>query len=324
MFIRLKNKFVSVLENARWRSLPQSITNSILAVVLALNNENFCIANAFCAVIGVVCTHLSANLFDDYFDYIQGKVEIRNKVKGARGLKCASIVNRTASLNDILFQACLFGTIAMLTGMYFILIIGLPILYFILAGAFLAIFYSAPPLKLSYRGLGELVTGLMFGPLLIGGVYYALTCTITAPVMLLSAASGLTVTNIIYVHSILDIQADEACGKKTLAVILKNDFLRFLVLFIFTFTPYIIVFTVSKFLGTILLVTLPAAVYILYVMRDKKRHKILFRFLPPKCRRLILSSGCEYFYTRWLLARNLMAVFTTIAIIYYIIEAFKV
>ncbi len=323
MFVQLKNRLAFIFENARWHALPQSIISCILAICLAANEKNFSLLNGFLGTIGVISVHLSANLFDDYFDYIQDKVCIRNKTKGARSLKCANIINGEASVTDFLRWAISFGTIASAIGIYFIAKIGLPVIYFMLAGAFLTIFYSAPPFKLSYRGFGELVIGLMFGPLLVCGLFYVATETITTSALLMSAATGLLATNIVYVHSIMDTKADEACDKLTLAGILKTKSLQMIALCIFTFLPFVIAFITSKFLGTILLTTLPLAIYLVYVMSDKKRHKILFRFIPQKRWKCTLKADYDYFITRWLLARNFMTLFVGIICIFYILKVAK-
>ena len=57
---------------------------------------------------------------------------------------------------------------------------GPALLLFGLAGAFSAYFYTAPPLRLcARRGFGELLVGLNFGPLMVGGTVFALTGTVT-------------------------------------------------------------------------------------------------------------------------------------------------
>ena len=73
-----------------------------------------------------------------------------------------------------------------------------------LAG-FLGIFYSAPPFKFGYRGLGEPVIGIIFGPLLMTGCFYAAAGCVSSEVLWLSAAVGLLVMNILYTHSFIDI-----------------------------------------------------------------------------------------------------------------------
>ena len=321
MFIRLKNKLAFILANARYRALPQSIMSSVVIICTALNSKTFAPLNALLALTGVICVHLSANLFDDFFDYVQGKVQTRNKIKTGRALKCENIINGKAAPKDFFIWACWLGFSAAIIGLYFIIKTGFPVLYFIAAGAFFSICYSAPPFKLSYRGLGELTIGLMFGPLLGCGVYYVTTGTLDAAPVIVSIITGLLSANIVYVHSVVDMNADIACSKTTLAVLLQNDFLRFFALFLFTTIPYGLAFTISIQLGLILLITLPAAVYLLYVMRDTKRHKVLFKLIPRKIWKPAIKTGNEYFYSRWLLARDYMTLFVSIISLYYILKA---
>lgn len=46
------------------------------------------------------------------------------------------------------------------------------IIWFGVVGIFLSIAYSMPPLKLSYRGLGEITVGLTFGTVIVIGAYF--------------------------------------------------------------------------------------------------------------------------------------------------------
>lgn len=321
MLIQPKNKLAFILENARWRALPQSAISAILAICIALNFQSFNLIYAIIAFIGIICAHLSANLLDDIFDYLMGKVEIRNQTRNGRTIKCQHILDKSASIKDFIIWAISFGAIAVCIGAFFIFKQGLPILYFIIAGGLLSIFYSAPPFKLSYRGLGELVIGLMFGPLLVCGMFFASTGIISKSSILLSLATGLLATNIVYVHSMVDTKIDTACEKQTLATILKTKQLQLIALSVFTFVPYVIGFIVSPILGFLLLITLPIAIFLIQTMKNNFRYKILFRFLPKKAWKYIIKTDNEFFYTRWLLARNFMTLFVGIICLYYLCEA---
>lgn len=85
--------------------------------------------------------------------------------------------------------------------------------------AALAIGYTAPPAKLSYRGLGEIDVALthslgvvLFGYVLQGGAL------LSAAPYLLSAPLGLAIFPAITLSGIPDREADAAAGKRTLAV----------------------------------------------------------------------------------------------------------
>jgi 1,4-dihydroxy-2-naphthoate octaprenyltransferase len=89
----------------------------------------------------------------------------------------------------------------------------------LLAMAILAIGYTAPPLRLSYRGLGELDVGLTHatGAILCGFVFQAGALGDPAP-WLLSLPLALAVLPSIILAGVPDRDADRAIGKRTLAV----------------------------------------------------------------------------------------------------------
>ena len=58
MFIQPKNRLAFILENARWRALPQSVISATLAICLALNSNSFNILFALLGLLGVVCAPL--------------------------------------------------------------------------------------------------------------------------------------------------------------------------------------------------------------------------------------------------------------------------
>jgi 1,4-dihydroxy-2-naphthoate octaprenyltransferase len=67
------------------------------------------------------------------------------------------------------------------------------ILVFALAGLFISVGYAAPPLRLKKRGLGEPGVMLIWGPLMIGGTYFAATGRLPWQVLLASVPYGFLV-----------------------------------------------------------------------------------------------------------------------------------
>jgi 1,4-dihydroxy-2-naphthoate octaprenyltransferase len=81
-----------------------------------------------------------------------------------------------------------FGIMVLLTAVRGPLIVG-----FALAGLFISVAYAAPPLRLKKRGLGEPGVFLIWGPIMIGGTYFAAVGRIPWQVLVASIPYGLLV-----------------------------------------------------------------------------------------------------------------------------------
>jgi 1,4-dihydroxy-2-naphthoate octaprenyltransferase len=81
-----------------------------------------------------------------------------------------------------------------------------------------AYFYNAPPVRLSYRGLGEIAVGFCYGPLIACGAYLVQRGTISRSVLILSIPLGLLIAAFLFVNEIPDRRADGSTGKRTLVV----------------------------------------------------------------------------------------------------------
>ena len=95
----------------------------------------------------------------------------------------------------------------------FILLLGL-------AGVLGGFFYSAPPLRLSDRGLGEIVLAVCLGVLPVAGAYYAQTGRVSSGVYLSALPSALALTLWLWVREIRDFDEDREAGRTTLVVAL--------------------------------------------------------------------------------------------------------
>ena len=83
------------------------------------------------------------------------------------------------------------------------------------AGFLFGFFYTAPPLKLAYHGVGEPVIFLLFGPLAGLGTYYVQTGHFGTAALLLSCVVGLLDTAILFLHHFPQRDADAKHGKLT-------------------------------------------------------------------------------------------------------------
>ena len=97
---------------------------------------------------------------------------------------------------------------------------GWPILAFGLGGFFLSAAYTAPPLRLKKRALGEPDVLIVWGPLMVGGTYYAALGHISWEVIVASIPYGLLCTAVLMGKHIDKIPWDQPDGTTTLPVLL--------------------------------------------------------------------------------------------------------
>lgn len=94
-------------------------------------------------------------------------------------------------------------------------------LFYVIAGNLLAWFYAAPPLKFSYRGLGEVVTVITVGLMLPGLGYFIIARSLDPLFMIFIVPVMLFVLIFILNAEIPDFESDRKGNKKNL-IIQKN------------------------------------------------------------------------------------------------------
>lgn len=170
------------------------------------------------ACLGAILAHASTNLFNDYYDHRNGNDSINSRPTSFSG-GSRMIQNGILSAEKVLSAAWIFLFGAMAIGLYlnfniegnWLLLIGG-------IGLLLVYFYSAPPLKLIDRGLGEIAVGLSFGPLIVLGLFYVMTEELAWLPLIVSVPLGLLVFLIIFINEFQDAQYDRESGKKNLVV----------------------------------------------------------------------------------------------------------
>ena len=321
----MKTKIRFWLENARWASLVQSLMPSLTAVVMCIKKEEFSVLLSVLAMIGVACAHLSCNLLDDYFDYRSHETGYRDTLSragfNAYTAKCPYIVNGSATLGN-LFTACVvFAVAAVFCGLVVFIRRGSVILVITAVTAAIGFFYSAPPVRLSYHGLGELCIGVIFGLLNMAGTAAAACGQITSEILTAGVVFGILVINILYTHSVIDFAADQSVKKITLAALLKNENQRYFAVALFNFIPYglillsVILRKMSPWYLLAFLV-LPYSVELYRLMRlyrtNPKAPVVWKKWYGGSAGidwKQADQAGLSWFLVRWLLSRNIVAYF---------------
>lgn len=317
------------IDNARPISLPQSMLPALTAVALSVGAGNFSVIAAIASVIGVACLHLGMNLLDDWFDYKVGSAEARQSVanEGFRGrmVKYPYLTSGEASKAQLFKAICCFMGIAAVMGLIVMYLRGPMILGWVAACLVIGVSYSGGPLKLGFRVLGELVIFIMFGPLMMTGVYYAITGTLDWKITWLSIAVGMLVTNIVYSHSVLDAIPDQKMGKKTMAHLMGSGKGQIFLSALLNTVPYIMV-VIAVVLGQLhpaflaVLLVLPMSLWLVGSLNDHVTGKDV-ELEPKKWMgnmgewEKYKQAGIAWFLLRWLNARNIVTRFCLILIV---------
>ena len=345
------SKFAFWFKNARNIALPQSILPTLTAIILCIGQEGFLWWLALPVLLGVCAAHLGMNLADDYYDFKHDsriRADINKNSVRARMEKCHYLVRgdeapseTKATISQLGWAIVAFlGFAALMGGIAFVaqwLIHGwqaaMGIVMYALIGLFVGINYSGKPLELGFHGFGELVIGLMFGPLCMLGIQAAITGTIFSWEMLcMSIAIGCMVTNIVYVHSVMEVEADAELGKMTFARLLGKKAAMITFIAIFAIIPFAIL-GMGIALGwwspwyLFTLITLPMSIYLIHSTRlfayGLPRNDTPHWWMGPMGDwESYKKAGMDWFLYRWLLARNICTFFCLVLIIVHIIILF--
>lgn len=321
------------LKNARVGATMQSLMPSVVAVVMAIGGGEFGWWQALLAVVGVWCAHLACNLLDDYFDYKADMLKDRERVvrKGIKAYtaKYPYLTDGSATVSDLKRAIATFGAVAVACGVAVACSRGWGILLIAATAAMLGFFYSAPPVKFCYWGMGELVTGLIFGPLLMEGVYWAASGVPDWRVLSISLPLGLLVANILYTHSMIDLEGDAASDKLTLAGLLKSPGAKLAMSWLLNFLPYLCVVAAAilgwlhpAYLAVVLM--LPRSIWLFWSLIKFTQGADFSHELERPRKFLgnmgkdwegVRKAGLDWFLIRWLTARNIVSGFCLIIVI---------
>lgn len=192
-----------------------------VAAAAAIRDGVFDVLLFALSLIGVMLLQTTANLVNEYYDFVRGSDDLKVDGQGM-AIKKYGLTPREVGIGAIasLVAGCLIGL--------FLLSQSGPLLWAIgIAGALVAVIYTAGPFPLAYNGLGELAAGIFMGPLIVVGAYYVMARGQLAPDLVwISLPVGLMVAAILHANNLRDMEADRAANKRTLAVLLGRPAAR--------------------------------------------------------------------------------------------------
>jgi 1,4-dihydroxy-2-naphthoate octaprenyltransferase len=267
------------IQAVRLKFLPQGVMPILIGTAVAYRSKGVFFLGLFIlAFLGMMLVQFALTMLDDWHDYMRGTdttaTDEKNPYTGGSGV----LVDGTITPKEMITVVALFYITATLIGFYLTYLRGIEVLYIMLAGLFISIFYSLHPFQFAYRGLGEFMMLLGYGPTITLGAYFVQAQDLGLQAFLAGLLPGMLMWAMIIVNEIPDYEEDRATGKKNLAVRFgKEAGVR-----LFTYgllTIYLYVVTLVLFgifpLGTLLsLVSIPFAERAVRQLKEHYQDKI--------------------------------------------------
>jgi len=173
-------------------------------------------------LLGSVSLLFAANGIDDVYDQLNGVDSTADRLFPKEFPGWKPITRGAITVRDGFVISGVFYVVSLVIGLYLSLLVGWLAIGIAIPGILLSYFYTAPPLKLDYRGigLGELSILLSFGPIPCLGAYYVLTRGIALAAAAVPVSTGLLTVNVLLMHDLIFFEAYRQAGKRSLAVVL--------------------------------------------------------------------------------------------------------
>ena len=195
-------------------SLPASIVPVAVGGATAALAGTFSWGMFWLTLLGCLALQVGTNLANEYFDFRSGADH-----PGSLGASRAIMAGWLAP-GAVLAASLACFAVGSAAGLTIVALVGWPILALGLVGVIGAWGYTAPPLKLAYRGLGESAVFLLMGPLMVLGSHVVHTAAPPVTALVASLPVGCLVAAILHANNVRDLDDDRRLGKRTLATIL--------------------------------------------------------------------------------------------------------
>ena len=223
-------------------------------------------------MLGLILNHLALNMTDDYYDF-HHLVDVfvkrgGNPYTGGSGILSAGLI-RPQEMHRVFIT---FYVIAIGIGLFLGVMRGTFIIFLLALGFFCAFFYTAPPIKFGYKGMGEIAQLLCFGPGIGFGAYYVQTQRISWEAFWGTLPFGVMLFSMITINEIPDYFEDRKGGKLNLVARFGREkgVWLFILSLLFAYGAILAGVALGKIpiLGFISFLTLPIAYRTISILRN--------------------------------------------------------
>ena len=207
-----------VIATRPW-SLVMTFVSTCLAGIMAYTYGRFSLSLFILTMIGLLIAHTAANMANDWYDVKHGVDEnAPTSVYRPHPLLFGQV-------DKSRYKMVIFGlyTIGIGISLYLTWIQGFPVLVFSVLGVLFGVFYTADPIKLKHHSVGEISVFLAFGPLMVGGAFYAITGVFSWNPLLASIPIGLLVALVLLANNLRDKEFDVNVGISTIVTGIKES-----------------------------------------------------------------------------------------------------
>ena len=218
--------FWLALRTTRLPFLSATAVPVLLGIAVAASDGAFTWWTALLTLIGGSLAHLAINVTNDIFDTLSGADDANTTPTMFSGGSRVAVYDLVTIRGLAAIAIGLFGAAAAIGLVLVAVTQSMTLLWIGVAGIVVGVAYTAPPLKLVYRGLGEIAVAVGFGPIMLLGAYVVQTGELAWEPFVLSLVPGILIALILYVNEIPDRRSDAEAGKRTLPVRLAPSAVR--------------------------------------------------------------------------------------------------
>ena len=200
------------LTGARPRTLPLAFGPVLLGSASAWSAGSFDPLRASLALLVAVSLQIGVNYANDYSDGIRGTDDYRlgpPRLAGS-GLVKPGLVKRAAFFFFSVAVAA-GGALIVLAAAWWLIVVGV-------LAVWAAWSYTGGTRPYGYRGLGELVVFVFFGPVATVGTAYVQAGFIPWESLVTGSAMGFFAAAVLMINNLRDMEPDQQAGKRTLSV----------------------------------------------------------------------------------------------------------
>ncbi|MDC5704052.1 1,4-dihydroxy-2-naphthoate polyprenyltransferase [Vibrio europaeus] len=214
----MKQSLTIWLDAARPKTLPLALVSILTGSVLAYSTHQFSPVVALLAFLTATLLQILSNLANDYGDAVKG-TDNENRLGPMRAIQSGAVTQK--DMKQAMIINVVLTVIAGLTLVMYALESLQSILAFIGLGVLAivaAIAYTVGNKPYGYVGLGDISVFIFFGLLGVAGTYFLHTGIVDPQLILPAVGCGLLAVAVLNINNMRDIENDEVCGKRTVAV----------------------------------------------------------------------------------------------------------